>query len=261
MGKHTLKLAKQHPPAAKSLVTATAIIGLLLSNTPAAFAGEQTQASIQDTAAQITSHAFAYQTANQKSLPIMAPKDAVVTFSRATVSSSPAPKAPEPPTPAAEKTTPEATVAEKATNTPVTPQRSTQAPPTPPSNVPAPTATGSLDTFGDKIVAAAIAQVGTNQDCTMLVTNSLKAVGINFRDWPIGYQKLGTIIPASEAKAGDLVYYLNNGGGTGLSHIAVYTGIPGQRMVHGGWSGNQTVMNDFVDIPNASTPIFIRINR
>ena len=92
---------------------------------------------------------------------------------------------------------------------------------------------------GAAIYQAALAQLGTFQDCTMLVTNALKAVGINFHDWPAGYMSLGTVVPASQAQPGDLVYYAN--GGTGLAHIAVYAG--NGQAVHGGWLGNQTVLN------------------
>ena len=73
----------------------------------------------------------------------------------------------------------------------------------------------------------------------MLVTNALKSVGINYHDWPIGYTKLGTQVSASQAQAGDLIYYAN--GGMGLAHIAVYAG--NGQAVHGGWNGNQTVVN------------------
>lgn len=89
------------------------------------------------------------------------------------------------------------------------------------------------------IYQAALSQVGTTQDCTMLVTNALKAVGISYHDWPVGYMSLGTVVSASEAQPGDLIYYAN--GGTGYAHIAVYAG--NGKAVHGGWLGNQTVVN------------------
>ena len=92
---------------------------------------------------------------------------------------------------------------------------------------------------GAAIYQAALAQLGTFQDCTMLVTNALKAVGINFHDWPAGYMSLGTVVPASQAQPGDLVYYAN--GGLGAAHIAVYAG--NGQAVHGGWLGNQTALN------------------
>lgn len=83
---------------------------------------------------------------------------------------------------------------------------------------------------GAAIYQAALAQLGRYQDCTMLVTNALKAVGINFHDWPAGYMSLGTVVPASQAQPGDLVYYAN--GGLGAAHIAVYAG--NGQAVHGG---------------------------
>ena len=92
---------------------------------------------------------------------------------------------------------------------------------------------------GAAIYQAALAQLGRYQDCTMLATNALKAVGINFHDWPIGYMSLGTVVPASQAQPGDLIYYAN--GGLGMAHIAVYAG--NGQAVHGGWLGNQTVLN------------------
>lgn len=104
------------------------------------------------------------------------------------------------------------------------------------------------------IIDAAMAQIGRIQDCTMLVTNSLKAVGINFHDWPVGYKSLGHIVSREEAVPGDLVYYVN--GGTGLAHIGVYAG--GDKAVHGGWLGNQTVLGP-VDV--GSGPEFIRVDK
>ncbi len=86
----------------------------------------------------------------------------------------------------------------------------------------------------------------------MLVTNALKSVGINYHDWPAGYMKLGTQVSASQAQAGDLVYYAN--GGTGLAHIAVYAG--NGQAVHGGWLGNQTVVNT---ANVGSGPVYIRV--
>ena len=92
---------------------------------------------------------------------------------------------------------------------------------------------------GAAIYQAALAQLGRYQDCTMLVTNALRSVGINFHDWPAGYMSLGTVVPASQAQPGDLIYYAN--GGLGMAHIAVYAG--NGQAVHGGWLGNQTVLN------------------
>ena len=102
------------------------------------------------------------------------------------------------------------------------------------------------------IYAAALAQIGVNQDCTMLVTNSLRAVGINFHGWPAGYMSLGTVIPADQAVPGDLVYYAD--GGLGYAHIAVYAG--NGQAIHGGWFGNQTAL---APANIGSGPVYIRV--
>ena len=110
----------------------------------------------------------------------------------------------------------------------------------------------SSSSKGAAIYQAALSQVGAIQDCTMLVTNALKSVGINYHDWPAGYMSLGTIVPASEDQPGDLIYYAN--GGMGLAHIAVYAG--NGQAIHGGWLGNQTVVNS-ADI--GSGAVYIRV--
>lgn len=113
-------------------------------------------------------------------------------------------------------------------------------------------ATVTSGTKGAAIYQAALSQIGRYQDCTMLVTNALKSVGINFHDWPSGYFSLGTVVPPSQAQPGDLIYYAN--GGTGLAHIAVYAG--NGQAIHGGWLGNQTVLNS---ANVGSGPTFIRV--
>lgn len=115
-------------------------------------------------------------------------------------------------------------------------------------------AAASNGSIGQRIAAAARAQIGVNQDCTMLVTNSLKAVGINFHDWPAGYMSLGTIVTNPEP--GDLIYYAN--GGSGMAHIAVYSGNgpKGPMAIHGGFNGNQTV--EF-SANVGSGPVYIRV--
>ena len=110
----------------------------------------------------------------------------------------------------------------------------------------------SSSSKGAAIYQAALSQVGAIQACTMLVTNALKSVGINYHDWPAGYMSLGTVVSASEAQPGDLIYYAN--GGMGLAHIAVYAG--NGQAIHGGWLGNQTVVNS-ADI--GSGAVYIRV--
>jgi cell wall-associated NlpC family hydrolase len=105
---------------------------------------------------------------------------------------------------------------------------------------------------GAAIAAAAYAQLGVSQDCTMLATNSLAAVGINYHGWPAGYLSLGRTVSAAEAQPGDLAYYQN--GGMGLAHIAVYVG--NGQAIHGGWNGGTTAL---FSVNVGSGPVFIRV--
>lgn len=75
------------------------------------------------------------------------------------------------------------------------------------------------------IANAALSQLGRTQDCTMLVTNSLAAAGINFHDWPENYASLGSW--TSNPVPGDICIY--------KGHVAVYIG--NGQAVHGGWNG------------------------
>ena len=102
------------------------------------------------------------------------------------------------------------------------------------------------------IANAAKNQLGVGQDCTALVTKSLRAAGINHHGWPASYLKLGTRVSAAQAQPGDLVYYAN--GGMGFAHIAVYIG--GGKAVHGGWNGNQTVIQT---VNVGSGPVYLRV--
>ena len=117
----------------------------------------------------------------------------------------------------------------------------------------APKAPVAASSKGQAILSAAYAQLGVMQDCTMLVTNSLAAVGINFHDWPAGYLSLGQTVSAAEAQPGDLIYYAD--GGAGVAHVAVYAG--NGQAVHGGYNGNQTVV---FSANVGSGPVFIRVS-
>ncbi|WP_461163698.1 NlpC/P60 family protein [Arthrobacter sp. R4-81] len=117
------------------------------------------------------------------------------------------------------------------------------------ASAPAPAASSGM---GASIAAAAYAQLGVAQDCTMLATNSLAAVGINYHGWPAGYLSLGRTVSAAEAQPGDLAYYEN--GGMGMAHIAVYVG--NGQAVHGGWNGGTTAL---FSVNVGSGPVFIRV--
>ena len=130
----------------------------------------------------------------------------------------------------------------KASNTggTVTPQSTQQTKP----------ASGSVS--GQGILGAAEGQIGVNQDCTALVSNALRAVGINHHGWPASYKSLGRSVSAAEAQAGDIAYYAD--GGAGVAHVAVYAG--NGQAIHGGWNGNQTVKTTAYV---GSGPEFIRV--
>lgn len=82
----------------------------------------------------------------------------------------------------------------------------------------------------ERIAQAALAQLGVAQDCTMLVTNSLAAVGINFHGWPEEYLSLGPL--TDTPVPGDICVY--------SGHVAIYIG--NGQAVHGGWNGGTTAI-------------------
>ena len=176
--------------------------------------------------------------------PISAEANASVSFERPAVESVAAPvvEAPAPApvaAPAAQTAAPTTTTAkvQVASSTPA--PAATQAP-------------ASSSGMGAAIAAAAYAQLGVAQDCTMLVTNSLAAVGIHYHGWPAGYLSLGRTVSAAEARPGDLAYYAN--GGSGQAHIAVYVG--NGMAVHGGWNGYTTAL---FSVNVGSGPVYIRV--
>ncbi|MDQ0924803.1 cell wall-associated NlpC family hydrolase [Pseudarthrobacter sp. W1I19] len=177
--------------------------------------------------------------------PISAESTIAISFEKPAVTTTPAPvvEAPEPEVEVQEAAAPAAPAAKPALAAKVT----ASAP------AAAPAAQASASGKGAAILSAAYAQLGVMQDCTMLVTNSLAAVGINFHDWPAGYLSLGRTVSAAEAQPGDLIYYAD--GGAGMAHIAVYAG--NGQAVHGGYNGNQTVV---FSANVGSGPVFIRVN-
>lgn len=177
--------------------------------------------------------------------PISAASTISISFEKPAVSTTPAPVVEEEPEVAVQEAAPApAPAAETAAAPQITATVNAQ-----PASAPQASASGK----GAAILSAAYAQLGVMQDCTMLVTNSLAAVGINFHDWPAGYLSLGRTVSAAEAQPGDLIYYAD--GGAGMAHIAVYAG--NGMAVHGGYNGNQTVV---FSANVGSGPVFIRVN-
>lgn len=170
---------------------------------------------------------------------ITAASSIAISFERPAVTTTPAPVVEEP--------APVVEVKEAAA--PAAPAAKQAVAAAKPAAAPAAASTGLNST----ILAAAYAQIGVTQDCTMLVTNSLAAVGIHFHDWPAGYLSLGRTVSAAEAQPGDIIYYAN--GGAGVAHVAIYAG--NGQAVHGGYNGNQTVL---FSANVGSGPVFIRVN-
>jgi peptidoglycan DL-endopeptidase CwlO len=177
--------------------------------------------------------------------PISAASTIAITFEKPAVTTTPAPVIEEPAPVEVQEAEPAPAAAQPAAPK-VTAKVST-------ASAPAAAPTASASGKGAAILSAAYAQLGVMQDCTMLVTNSLAAVGINFHDWPAGYLSLGRTVSAAEAQPGDLIYYAD--GGAGMAHIAVYAG--NGQAVHGGYNGNQTVV---FSANVGSGPVFIRVN-
>ena len=178
--------------------------------------------------------------------PISAASTIAITFEKPAVTTTPAPVIEEPAPVEVQEAEPAPAAAQPAAAPKVTAKVST-------ASAPAAAPTASASGKGAAILSAAYAQLGVMQDCTMLVTNSLAAVGINFHDWPAGYLSLGRTVSAAEAQPGDLIYYAD--GGAGMAHIAVYAG--NGQAVHGGYNGNQTVV---FSANVGSGPVFIRVN-
>ena len=236
----------------KAAAEATVAKATVVENTP-----EKTVAKVDlvQTVAPKPAATVAPAAAAAPTAPAAAPKAAVTPA--ATPAKAVETKKEEAPKAEVKKEAPVATpaVAKAAEKPAATPAVATAAPTvTAKTQAPAAAATtqAASSNKGAAIYQAALAQLGTFQDCTMLVTNALKAVGINFHDWPAGYMSLGTVVPASQAQPGDLVYYAN--GGMGAAHIAVYAG--NGQAVHGGWNGNQTVLNT---ANLGSGPVYIRV--
>lgn len=175
--------------------------------------------------------------------PISAASTIAISYEKPAVTTTPAPVAEPEPEPEPQVQVQEAAPAPAAPK--VTAKTA--------STAAAPASQASASGKGAAILSAAYAQLGVTQDCTMLVTNSLAAVGIHFHDWPAGYLSLGRTVSASEAQPGDLIYYAD--GGAGVAHIAVYAG--NGMAVHGGYNGNQTVV---FSANVGSGPVFIRVS-
>jgi len=122
-------------------------------------------------------------------------------------------------------------------------------------------------TYTNPIVRAALAQLGSHDQCSTVVNNSLKAVDVNAVKKNVSingsvtyylgtesFFNVGTEVPFSNAQPGDVLYYPNNG--SGGTHAGVYIG--NGMALQGNVSG--TTMITYAIFPGLPTPRVIRIN-
>ena len=103
------------------------------------------------------------------------------------------------------------------------------------------------------LVAAALAQVGINQDCTDLVQNSLAAIGMTVSRLKGGpdlgvhsFPAFGREVTNGAYAPGDILVW-------GNQHAAIYIG--NGKAVHGGYGGNHTVIASYAS-PNDHPRVF-----
>lgn len=101
------------------------------------------------------------------------------------------------------------------------------------------------------LLNAAYAQLGANQDCTVLLERALRAIGFGAGDLgtSVGeYTQYGSVVTDGGYAPGDILIWPGQ-------HVAIYAG--NGQAVHSGYSGNQTVVAGAWS-PNAS-PVVVRI--
>lgn len=112
----------------------------------------------------------------------------------------------------------------------------TQAPTPPPVTTPPPTTGASV---AARAVDAALSQVGkpyvlgatgpNSYDCSGLVQWAYKQAGASLPRTSRQQWSATTRVSESNLRPGDLIFYSNNGTGSGVYHVAIYTG-PGMRV-------------------------------
>ena len=122
-------------------------------------------------------------------------------------------------------------------------------------------------TYTNPIVRAALAQLGSHDQCSTVVNNSLKAVNVNAVKTNVSingsvtyylgtesFFNVGTEVPFANAQPGDVLYYPNNG--SGGTHAGIYIG--NGMALQGNVSG--TTMITYAVFPGLPTPRVIRVN-
>lgn len=257
MGKHVQISPKRTKNTLKRSLTVAAAVGLMLTTSGSAFASSPQEAKSTSFEQVATPELNKATTPTSLAPAVTASSTVKLNFERPVVKAVAAPVKPKvkveesapvakpvaPATPATPAAAPAKAVKAAAAPAPA---------PVAPANPVAPVGPAASSSKGAAIAAAAKAQLGVEQDCTMLATNSLKAVGINFHGWPAEYMSLGTVVSAAEAQPGDILVYAN--GGAGLPHVAVYIG--NGQAVHGGWNGHTTAI---FSANVGSGPTYVRV--
>jgi peptidoglycan DL-endopeptidase CwlO len=111
-----------------------------------------------------------------------------------------------------------------------------------PAAAPAPASSG----IGAALVASAMSQIGTFQDCTAMVEKALRSVGKSVGDIaPEHFYRYGTVV--SDPQPGDLMIR--------PGHVAIYVG--NGMAVSGGWEGSNTALHPASYLGGSS---FVRVS-
>lgn len=181
--------------------------------------------------------------------PAPAPAESKAPAPAPAESKAPAPAESTAPAPAPEPTKTEAPAPEPTKTEAPAPKPSptkTEAPAPKPSPTPTPTPKPAppapappASRTGQAFVDKALSQVGKpyvlgaagpdSYDCSGLVQWSLKQLGVSIPRTSKQQWEATTRVSKDDLQPGDLIFYSNNGSGSGVYHVAIYTG-PGMRV-------------------------------
>lgn len=116
------------------------------------------------------------------------------------------------------------------------------------SDTPSQVAAAPVSFSGGGLLSAARAQIGVPQDCTAMVENALRMIGITVGDLaPMDFAAYGVRVDPSQAQPGDIMM---RGG-----HVSIYAG--NNVAVHGGFNGS--TVETSVDANPYNYAIIVRV--